>query len=198
MNKVHILILILLVAYLFTGCSGNKEKLNNKDNLPEWYGIQDDPNYVYSFGMDTKRGKELATDGAKTNAYYDAALYVNTKVETYIRNFLSEKGHDEEEIYKFIDKVVNLTETSKFFDIETTKQEVHLVDTENSQIYKAYVRISIHTRKAAIEYFILDQIEEEFGYPNPLPPPPDDWWHEKWEKELKETLDGDLFLNEAK
>ncbi len=191
MNKVHILILVLLVAFLLTGCSGNKEKLNNKDNLPEWYGIQDDPNYVHIFGMDTKVGKEMASDGAKANAYYDAALYVNTKAEGMIKEFVSESGYQIPDVNSFINKAVKLIAEAEFSGANITKWEIYLVDTENGKSYKAYVRISIQTRN--IEYFILDQIEEEFGYPNPLPPrpDPDDWWHEKWEKELKEALDGD-------
>ena len=159
MNKVHILILVLLVAFLLTGCSGNKEKLNNKDNLPEWYGIQDDPNYVHIFGMDTKVGKEMASDGAKANAYYDAALYVNTKAEGMIKEFVSESGYQIPDVNSFINKAVKLIAEAEFSGANISKREIFRVDTENGQRFKAYVRLSIPTK--TVNKNLLDQISHE-------------------------------------
>ncbi len=159
MKKIQILMLALLVAFLFTGCGGGKEKLNNRVDYPDWYDIQDDPNYVHAFGLDIKMSEELATDGAKTNAYYDAALYVNTKVEGMIKKFASESGYQNPEVNSFINKAVKLIAEAEFSGASITKREVYITDTENGQRYKAFVRLSVPTK--TVNKNLLNQISHE-------------------------------------
>jgi len=159
MRKIQLILLAVLVAMLFTACGGAKEKLNHQVNYPEWYDIQDDPNYVHTFGMDTKVSEEMAIDGAKTNAYFDATLYVNTKVEGMIKKFASESGYQNPEVNSFINKAVKLIADAEFSGASVTKREVYEVDTENGNRYKAYVRLSVPTQ--TVNKNIYNQISHE-------------------------------------
>lgn len=159
MKKIQILLLAILVAMLFTACGGAKEKLNNKVNYPEWYDIQDDPNYIHAFGEDTKVSKELAVDGAKTNAYMDAALYVNTKVEAMVKKFASESGYQNPEVNSFINKAAKLIAEAEFSGANITKREVFRVETENGPRFNAYVRLSVPTQ--TVNKNMYNQISHE-------------------------------------
>jgi len=159
MKKIQILLLAILVAMLFTACGGAKEKLNNEVDYPDWYDIQDDPNYVHTFGEATQMNKELAVDGAKTNAYLDAALYVNTKVEGMIKKFASESGYENPTVNSFINKAVKLIANAEFSGVNISKRKVYKVETENGPRFNAYVRLSVPTK--AINKNLLDQIKNE-------------------------------------
>ncbi|MCF7911973.1 MAG: hypothetical protein K9M99_05560 [Candidatus Cloacimonetes bacterium] len=159
MKKIQILLLAVLVAMLFTACGGGKEKLNNRVDYPDWYDIQDDPNYVHTFGVDTKMSEEMAIDGAKTNAFYDAALNVNTKVEGMIKKFASESGYQNPEVNSFINKAVKLIAEAEFSGANITKREIYMVETENGPRFKAYVRLSVPTQ--TINKNIYNQISHE-------------------------------------
>jgi len=159
MRKIQLILLAVLVAMLFTACGGAKEKLNNKVDYPEWYDIQDDPNYVHTFGEDTKVSRELAVDGAKTNAYLDAALYVNTKVEGMIKKFASESGYQNPEVNSFINKAVKLIAEAEFSGVSISKRDVFIVKTENGQRFNAFIRLSVPTK--TINKNLYDQISHE-------------------------------------
>lgn len=161
MRKIQLVVLALLVAFLFTGCGGSKEKIsnNNQVNYPDWYDIQDDPNYVHTFGFDTKVSEEMAMDGAKANAFYNAALNVNTKVEGMIKKFASESGSQNPEINSFISKAVKLIADAEFRGANVTKRAMFNVETENGHRYKAYVRLSVPSK--TIDKNIYDQISHE-------------------------------------
>jgi len=159
MRKIQLILLAVLVAMLFTACGGAKEKLNNKVDYPEWYDIQDDPNYVHTFGEDTKVSRELAVDGAKTNAYLDAALYVNTKVEGMIKKFASESGYQNPEVNSFINKAAKLIAEAEFSGANISKREVYKVETENGPRFNAYVRLSVPTQ--TVNKNIYNQISHE-------------------------------------
>jgi len=159
MKKIQILLLAILVAMLFTACGGAKEKLNNQVDYPDWYDIQDDPNYVHTFGEATQMSKELAVDGAKTNAYLDAALNVQTKVEGMIKKFASESGYEDPTVNSFINKAVKLIAEAEFSGANISKREVYKVETENGPRFNAYVRLSVPTQ--TINKNLHDQIKNE-------------------------------------
>jgi hypothetical protein len=159
MKRIQFILLAIAVALLFSACGGGKEKLSNRVQYPEWYDIQDDPNYVHTFGMDEKVSEELAIDGAKTNAYYDAALYVNTKVEGMVKKFASESGTQNPEVNSFINKAVKLIAEAEFSGANISKREVYRMDTENGQRYKAYVRLSVPTK--TVNKNLYNQISRE-------------------------------------
>jgi hypothetical protein len=159
MKKIQFLVLALILAFLFTGCGGAKETLNNRVTYPDWYDIQDDPNRIHTFGTDTKVSEEMAVDGAKTNAYFDAALYVNTTVEGMIKKFASESGSQNPEINSFINKAVKLIAEAEFSGANISKREVYYVDTENGKRFKAYVRLSVPTE--TVNKNLMNQISRE-------------------------------------
>jgi len=161
MKKIHVLMLAILVAFLFSGCGGSGEKISGSNRVeePDWFGLQDDPNYVHTYGSDTSTNQELAIDGAKTLAFEDAANYVKTKVEAMIKRFSSESGYENPEVNKFISNTAKLISDAEFSGAMPTKREIYKVETEQGLRYRAYIRLSIPAE--AFNKNLMNEIRHE-------------------------------------
>jgi PBP1b-binding outer membrane lipoprotein LpoB len=162
MKIMKIIVLALIAAFLITACGGGKQKIDKVSGVveyPEWWRVQDDPNYVHTFGFATKVSETMATDAARANAMLEAAQYVESEVQGLVKNFEEEIGYENPEIHALTSKVIKEVANAKFSGTMITKTLPEQITTENGKRYKVYVRVSIP--RETVNKNLVDQIKRE-------------------------------------
>lgn len=159
MKKVLLLMTVIAAMFLLYGCG--KEKAAEPQGPqkvfePEWYGIQDNPDYVYTFGKAEKKSENSSMTAATANAYQEAAIYVEAHVKTMMKNFEEEAGVENPEVTALTSNVTKVVANQKFSNTMLTKRDQRILPNGN---YKAFVRISIP--KAEVNKNMLNQIKRE-------------------------------------
>lgn len=160
MKFMKILVLIIIAAFLISGCGGNKTtKMSGEVEYPEWWRVQGDPNYVHTFGEAVKVSSTMAFDAARSNSMLEAAQYVEAEVQGLVKNFEEEVGYENPEIHAMVSKVVKEVANAKFTGTMVTKQKTTKEETENGLRYHAYVRVSIP--RETVNKNVVDSIKRE-------------------------------------
>ena len=160
MKFTKILILVLVAAFLITGCAGNKKVVKNAEgDYPEWWRVQDDPNYIHTFGVGIKTSRTMATDAGRANAMLEAAQYVESEVQGLVKNFEEEIGYENPEIHALTSKVIKEVANAKFTGTMITKESASQIDTENGKRYQAFIRVSIP--RETVNKNLVDQVKRE-------------------------------------
>ncbi|MCF7919419.1 MAG: hypothetical protein K9N06_05850 [Candidatus Cloacimonetes bacterium] len=160
MKLMKILILALIAAFLITACGGNKETQKFAEgDYPEWWRVQDDPNYIHTFGVGIKTSRTMATDAGRANAMLEAAQYVESEVQGLVKNFEEEIGYENPEIHALTSKVIKEVANAKFTGTMITKEKSELIETENGLRYQAFIRVSIP--RETVNKNLVDQIKHE-------------------------------------
>jgi len=144
MNKLQVLVLILLLTIAFSGYSENHNMKNIEIQLPEWYGIQDNPNYIHSFGMRTSGNNEMAIIRAKTDAFANASYYIkdyNLKGDNI--EFPYDSGTPEDVIKRISRGSNKITVNAEYKDAKPTIQTIYFNYSEEATGYTVFVRLSI-------------------------------------------------------
>jgi len=161
MKFMKILILALIATFLITACSSGSTVTNRKkvDDTPEWWLLQDDPNYVQTFGVDIKVSRTMALDAARANAMLQAAQYVESEIQGLVKNFEEEIGYENPEIHALTSKVIKEIANAKFSGTMLTKEETYEIKTENGNRYQTFVRVSIP--RETVNKNLVNQIKHE-------------------------------------
>lgn len=157
MKSFKIIALMLVVLLVLAACGGQKgPKGPKKVYYPDWWQMQNSPEYVQTYGMAEKVSQNTSYDAAYANAMLQAAQYVESYVKGMVKNYEEEAGVENPTVTALTSKVVKVVSSSKFANAMVTKQET--VVTENNR-YKTFVRVSIP--KEAVNENLVDKIKKE-------------------------------------
>jgi len=146
------LILVLLLSACGKGSAGGVKKVYQ----PDWWRVQDSPDYVQSYGMDTKVNQNASYNAAYANAMQGASNYVESYVQSMIKNYVEEAGVENPQVLALTSSTAKVISKAKFNGVMVTKQET--VITEEGR-YKTFVRVSVP--KEAVNKNMLNQIKNE-------------------------------------
>lgn len=157
MNKMRIALLLLIVAGFIVACGGGNDSPGvKKAYYPDWWMVQSSPDYIYSFGMDTKVSQNASYDAAYANAILMASQYVETQVAGMVKNYEEEAGHENPQVLSLTSKVVKSVTDASFTGAQVNKQETIIL--ENGR-YQTFVRIAVP--KETVNRNLMNQIKNE-------------------------------------
>ena len=154
MKKIKIIVALLLVGLLISACGGPKGP--KRVWQPEWYDLQENAEYVQTYGKAVKMSESAAYDAAYANAMLQAAQYVESYVKGMVKNYNSESGIENPQVLASIEKVVKVISNAKFDKTMVTKRETIITDKDR---FKTFVRVSIP--KEAVNKNLINQIKNE-------------------------------------
>lgn len=142
-KKISILVLVLLSIFLLA-CGGGEKSAAPKGPRevfqPDWYGIQGDPSFVYSYGTATKVSQNSSYDAAYANAVLEAAQYVEQHVKGMLKNFEEEVGGTNPTVNSLVSKAVKTVSSAKFSGTVVTQRKTYTL--ENGR-FQSFVRLAI-------------------------------------------------------
>lgn len=152
-------ILVLLVAGLLvlSACSGGSGPSAPREVFqPNWYGIQENPEYVFTYGQATRVSQNAAETAAYANAMQEAAQYVEAHVQGMVQNFMEESGFDNPQVLQMTSQVTRVVADAQFSGTSVSERSSYVLDNGR---YQAFVRVSIP--KEEINRNLTDQIRNE-------------------------------------
>ncbi len=159
MRKMQIALILFVVAVLIAGCGGKGPAGPRRVYQPDWWMVQDSPEYVHTFGMGERVTQNTSFDQAKANAMLEAAQYVESYVQGMVKNYQEEVGVEDPTVTSLTSSVVKNVSNAQFSNTLVTKQEMLEVDTDHGKRIRTYVRVSIP--KDTINKNLVDQIKRE-------------------------------------
>jgi len=154
------MMLVLLVAVIFAivGCSGGKSGGGAPKAVfqPDWFGLQGDPDYVFTYGQSEKVSQSAAESAAYANAMQEAAQYVEAHVQSMVKNYIEEAGVEDPQVLALTSSVSRVVANAKFTGTQITQRQTYTM--ENNR-YKAFVRVSIP--KNEVNRNLRNQIKNE-------------------------------------
>ena len=156
MRKITFFVLLLVVLTILSGCGKSGHKGLKKAYYPDWWLIQDNAEYVQTYGMATKVSQTTSFDAAHANAMLQAAQYVENYVKGMVKNYEEEAGVNNPQVLALTSKVVKAVAKAKFANVMVTKQETIVTD-ENR--FQTFVRVSVP--KEAVNKNLMNQIKNE-------------------------------------
>ncbi|MDY6915232.1 MAG: hypothetical protein SVM86_02810 [Candidatus Cloacimonadota bacterium] len=158
MRSLRIMALLLVVVLIVAACGGKAEgpKGPKKVYYPDWWQLQDSPEYVQTYGMAEKINQNTSYDAAYANAMLQAAQYVESYVKGMVKNYQEEAGVEDPTVTALTSSVVKVVSNSKFANAMVTKQETIIIENDR---YKTFVRVSIP--KESINENLVDKIKKE-------------------------------------
>ncbi|MCD6181673.1 MAG: hypothetical protein J7K89_04755 [Candidatus Cloacimonetes bacterium] len=150
----------MIAVVVIAGC-GKEKKASGPKELwtPDWWMLQDNPDYVNTFGIGESTSRNLSFDAAKNNAMLEAAQYVESYVQGMVKSFEEEAGVVDPTVTKLTSKVVKNVSKAKFSNTLVTKQKPTMEETPNGQRYVTYVCVSIP--KETINKNMVNKIKQE-------------------------------------
>jgi len=155
MKIMKIVLSLVVVGLLISACGGGP-KGPKRVWQPDWYDLQNDPEYVQTYGNAEKVSENAAYNAAYANAMLQAAQYVEAYVKGMVKSYNSESGVENPQVLASVEAVVKVVSNSKFASTMVTKRET--IMTENNR-YKTFVRVSIP--KEAVNKNLVNQIKNE-------------------------------------
>ena len=125
--KVCVLLLVVVSVFMVFGCGGAEKNAGatqpKKVFTPDWYGVNDNPDYIYVYGSAEKLNANISEEAAKGFAYSEAAQYVEASVKTMLKNFISESGVENPEVVALTENVTKVVASTKFSGTQVSKRE---------------------------------------------------------------------------
>ena len=149
MKTLRLILIVLLAATLLLsiGCSRNRNKRpapqGDEVYYPAWYDRQEDPVYVYAYGVATWVSENSAINAAEAAAQAAIARYVEAEVQTMLKLYEEEAGIFDPQILRLSQNVVRSVSNVRFRGLEKGRQEVRRVREHNSDRYKVWVQYRI-------------------------------------------------------
>ena len=156
MKKIRLLAVLLIVLMILTACGKSGTKGLKKAYYPDWWLVQDNAEYVQTYGLATKVSQTTSFDAAHANAMLQAAQYVENYVKGMVKNYEEEAGVVDPQVLALTSKVVKEVSNAKFENAMVTKQET--IITEEGR-YQTFVRVSVP--KDAVNKNTLNKIKNE-------------------------------------
>lgn len=160
-SKWIVLFLLISMAIFSVACSSNKKpKKEAADHVimyaPEWWDMQDNPEFVYTYGEGVKSTSSIAKDAAYATAMLAAANYVEANVKGMIKNFNEESGVNNPQVLALTSSVVKVVSRAFFKGTRIDKSET--IKQKDGKI-KVFVRVQIP--QSEINKHTLNAIKNE-------------------------------------
>jgi hypothetical protein len=156
MKTFKIIAILMIGILLIAGCGKKDVKGPKKVYQPEWFNLQNSPEYVQTYGKATKVNENSSFDAARANAMLQAAQYVETYVKGMVKNYEEEAGVENPQVLALTSKVVKEISNAKFTNVMVTKQETIILENER---FQTFVRVSIP--KETVNKNLMDKIKNE-------------------------------------
>ena len=144
-SRCIVVFMLISIAILSVACSSNKgPKTEQADHVimyyPEWWDLQDNPEFVYTYGESVKMTSSLAKDAAYSKAMAQAANYVEANVKSMIKNFEEESGVNNPQLLALTSSVVKVVSNANFKGASIDKSET--IKQKDNKI-KVFIRVRI-------------------------------------------------------
>ena len=128
--KICKLIIMGLIAFSLTSCAVSKNF--GEISQPDWYDSQQiDENFLYTYGTSDDIIKNYAYQNAVSNAYQDAARYIETTVESIVIN--------NPKTSTLTTQAIKQISSAKIKGSFVSKRRIY----KDGNIYVAFVKVSI-------------------------------------------------------
>ncbi len=153
-----IIILLVIALFIFTACSSGPKPpaIPRAVYQPEWYGLQGDPELVYTYGQSEKVSQNASEKAAYSDAMQEAAQHVEAHVQSMIKNYIEEAGVENPQVLALTSSVARIVASATFSGTQVTRREAYIMDNGR---YKTFVRVSIP--KNEINRNLANQIRNE-------------------------------------
>jgi len=158
MKHVRIILLLVAVAGLMLACGGGDKQPSGVQRAyyPDWWRVQDNADYIYSFGMATKVSQTASYDAAYADAILAASQYVDTRVAGMVKNYEEEAGVQDPQVLALVSKVVKAVTSADFNGALVNKQETIVLENKS---FQTFVRVAIP--KDTVNRSLVNQIHNE-------------------------------------
>lgn len=148
-----LLVLVVVSLMLFSRNEGTEDDVLGTQIQPEWYGLQDDNEYFFTYGQSVRASAELAEKSAYTNAMAEAASLVNSQVRIIVSEIKDEAAIDDEEL---IERVVITTSEATLSGVSISQRRtVSLPDGR----HQSFVKVQIP--KTEVANSVVNNIKED-------------------------------------
>ena len=152
-----LLVLAVITLLILTACSSKKSvKQPVLSFTPEWYGLQGDDEFVYTYGQAEKVSQNASEQAAYANAMQEAAQYVEAHVQSLLKNYTEEAGVEDPQVLALTSSVARVIANAKFSGTQISKRESYVKDGGR---YQTFVRVSIP--KDEVNRNLRNQIRNE-------------------------------------
>jgi hypothetical protein len=146
MKKIVFALLVIGLALSIFGCGSNKPAVKPDGDLvyrPSWWGSQDEPEFVFTYGQGTNLAENSSMNSARANALQEAAQYVELVVQSMIKDFEEEAGIHDPQVLSLTSSVVRAVANAKFSGVVTGKVETRRVSEQGGSRYKTWMQLKI-------------------------------------------------------
>ena len=124
-----------------------------KPYFPDWWLIQDNPDYVFSFGTGKNESQIDSHYNAFEKAVDEKSKFIKKYLEMLLNNFVIEANVTDSLSLKMKEKLSEVISKKEYPDFFLSRQETIIL---HSGLYKTYVRI--HIPKKAINKKLYEKI----------------------------------------
>ena len=137
-------LIVLAVVFLFLlgACSSGKKAGSGMREVfqPDWYGLQGDPQYIFTYGNAEKVSQNAAEQAAYANAMQEAAQYVEAHVQSMIKNYIEEAGVEDPQVLALTSSVTRVIANARFSGTQISRRQSYATDQGR---YHSFIRVSI-------------------------------------------------------
>ena len=157
MKAVKFLVMVAALLLVLSACGNNKAlEDGKKEYRPDWWEKQDDPNYVFTYGIATGQSETSTIDFAQSNALDDAARYVEVEIKNILEGFEKQVGP---ELYKSIENVTRASANATFSGVLVGQSETWSNMEKGIKVYKTFMQMKIP--KVEISRELIENIRRE-------------------------------------
>nr|MDK2850491.1 hypothetical protein [Candidatus Cloacimonadota bacterium] len=146
MRKVVFALLVISLGLSIFSCSSNNQAVESDGDLvyrPPWWGSQEEPEFIYTYGQGTNLAENSSMNSARANALQEAANYVEVEVQSMIKNFEEEAGINDPQVLSLTSSVVRAVANAKFSGVVTGKVETRRINERGGVRYKTWMQLKI-------------------------------------------------------
>ncbi|PID28438.1 MAG: hypothetical protein CSB55_04585 [Candidatus Cloacimonadota bacterium] len=150
------LVLLIVTTVLFLASCGGGLKSPEKIYTPGWWRVQDNNDFIYSYGKAEKTRENASFDAARSNAFLEASQYVEAHVQGLVKDFMQETGGSNPQVTELTSKAVRTVTDADFSGAMVSNSETVIMPDGR---YKTFVRISIP--KETVNKNLVNNIKNE-------------------------------------
>jgi hypothetical protein len=137
-----IVILLVIGLFILSACSSGKSARHSPQAVfqPDWYGMQGDSEYVFTYGQSVNVSQNASEKAAYANAMQEAAQYVETHVQSMIKNYIEEAGVEDPQVLALTSSVARVVANANFSGTQIARRETFVLDNGR---YQTFIRVSI-------------------------------------------------------
>jgi len=136
-----------------------------KTYFPDWWLVQDNPDYIYSFGTDIDESQVDSHNYAFEKAIAEKKIFIQAYLENLLKKFILEANITDPLSLSMKDKLVEVVSEKDYPDFFMSRQETII---SHSEEYQTYVRIhlpkKIINRKLYEKVILTQKLFEDLHY----------------------------------